>query len=137
MKISLMSMIYKTQYGDTVTPSRHDEASSRHWRCEQGGQQSPWIGEERMSGPIRQLIGPTKTQLKRYLEEASTLLASMVDEKTLEDDKLRLEEVIARITSSVSLLERCNRDWTNVLKDLKGDDKAKEEKEYHRLANGS
>ena len=89
-----------------------------------------------MSGPIRQLIGPARTRLKRYLEEAATLLSTEVEEKTLEDDKLRVEETIARISNSSSLLERCNRDWSEVLKDLKGEEKTKEEKKLHELADG-
>ena len=61
-----------------------------------------------MSGPIRKLIGPAKTRLQCYVEEASSLLSSAVEEKTVTEDKLRVEEVIARINTNVSLLERCN-----------------------------
>ena len=52
-------------------------------------------------------------------------------------DKLRVEEVITRINTSISFLERCNRDWDNLLKDLKGEEKGKEEKEYQRVAEGN
>ena len=62
-----------------------------------------------MSGPIRKLIGPAKTRLQRYVEEASSLPSSTVEEKTVMEDELRVEEVIARINRNVSLLERCNR----------------------------
>ena len=58
-----------------------------------------------MSGPIRKLIGPTKTQLQHYVEEASSLLASAVEEKTAEGEELRIEEVIGRINTNISLLE--------------------------------
>ena len=34
-----------------------------------------------MSGLIRKLIGPVKTRLQRYVEEASSLLSSGVEEK--------------------------------------------------------
>ena len=34
-----------------------------------------------MSGPIGKLIGPAKTRLQRYVEEASSLLSSTVEEK--------------------------------------------------------
>ena len=34
-----------------------------------------------MSGPIGKLIGPAKTRLQRYAEEASSLLSSTVEEK--------------------------------------------------------
>ena len=56
-----------------------------------------------MSGPIGKLIGPAKTRLQRYVEEAFSLPSSTVEEK------MRVEEVIARINTNVSLLERCNR----------------------------
>ena len=62
-----------------------------------------------MSGPTRQLMGPAKTRLQRYVEEASSLPSSTVEEKTVTEDKLRVEEVIARINTNVSLLKRCNR----------------------------
>ena len=61
-----------------------------------------------MSGPIRKLIGPAKTRLQRYVEEASSLPSSAVEEKIVTEDELRVEEVIARINTNVSLLERCN-----------------------------
>ena len=56
-----------------------------------------------MSGPIGKLIGPAKTRLQRYVEEASSLPSSTVEEK------IASREVIARINTDVSLLERCNR----------------------------
>ena len=62
-----------------------------------------------MSGPMRKLIGPAKTRVQRYVEEASSLPSSTVEEKTVTEDELRVEEVIARINTNVSLLERCNR----------------------------
>ena len=53
-------------------------------------------------------MGPAKTRLQRYVEEASSLLSSTVEEKTMTEDELRVEEIIARINTNVSLLERCN-----------------------------
>ena len=87
-----------------------------------------------MSGPIRKLVGPAKTRLQCYVEEASSILSTGVEEKTLEEDKILVEEVIARINTNVSLLERCNHDWSSLLKDLKNEDWSKEEKEYQRVA---
>ena len=87
-----------------------------------------------MSGPIRKLIGPAKTRLQRYVEEASSLLSSRVEEKTLEEDEILVEECI---NTNVSLLEHCNRNWSSLLKDLKTEDRSKEEKEYQRVAKGS
>ena len=48
-----------------------------------------------MSGPIRKLIGRAKTRLQRYVEEASSLPSSTVEEKIVTEDELRVEEVIA------------------------------------------
>ena len=48
-----------------------------------------------------------------------------------------MEEVIDCINTNVSLLERCNRDWSSLLKDLKSEERSKEEKEYQRVADGS
>ena len=42
-----------------------------------------WPGSgSTMSGSIGKLIGPAKTRLQRYVEEASSLLSSTVEEKT-------------------------------------------------------
>ena len=72
-----------------------------------------------MSGPIRKLIGPAKTRLQRYVEEASSLPSSRVEEKTVTEDELRVEEVIARINTNVSLLEMCNRYFIKGFEDQK------------------
>ena len=62
-----------------------------------------------MSGPIRKLIGPAKMRVQCYVEEASSLLSSAVEEKTVMEDELRVEEVIACINTIISLLQRYNR----------------------------
>ena len=90
-----------------------------------------------MSGPIKKLIGPAKARLQRYIEEASSLLVLRIEEKSSEEDEIHVEEVIAHINTNVSLLERCNRDWSSLLKDLKSEECNKEEKEYQRVADGS
>ena len=48
-------------------------------------------------------------RLQRYVEEAYPLPSSAVEEKTVTEDELRVEEVIAHINTNVSLLERSNR----------------------------
>ena len=53
-------------------------------------------------------MGPVKMRLQLYIEEASSLPSSAVEEKTVKEDELRVEEVIACINTNVSLLERCN-----------------------------
>ena len=41
------------------------------------------------------------------------------------------------MTNSVSILERCNRDWVSLLKDLKGEGKKAEDEEHSRAAEGT
>ena len=64
-------------------------------------------------------------------------MASRIEEKSLEEDEICMEEVIARINMNVSLLECCNRDWSSLLKDLKSEERSKEEKKNQRVADGS
>ena len=87
-----------------------------------------------MSGHVRKLIGPSKAQLQGYCDEANKLLSSPVQE---EDEEIISEDLIERMNTNLSLLERCNRDWGNLLKDLSGEEKAAEEKEYNRVAGGN
>ena len=61
------------------------------------------------------------------MEEASSLLLSKVEEKTVMEDELRVEKVIACINTNVSLLESYNHDWASLLKDLYTKEKVKEE----------
>ena len=81
------------------------------------------------------LIGPVKGRLHRYMEEASAILSSPVEEKTIEELEFQVEEIIKRVNTSVSLIERCNRDWANLLRDVKDEEKVKEEKEFERAAD--
>ena len=45
--------------------------------------------------------------------------------------------MVCRIYTNISLLECCNRDWAGLLKDLKGEEKVKEEKEHQKVSEGS
>ena len=47
------------------------------------------------SRAIRKLIGPAKTRLQRYVEEASSLPSYTVEKKIVMEDELRVEEVIS------------------------------------------
>ena len=88
-----------------------------------------------MSGPIRKLIGPARTRIRGYYNEVDKLLSSPVREETMEDEELISEELIECMNTNVNLLERYNRDWMNLLKDLSGESKATEENEYDRVAS--
>ena len=55
-----------------------------------------------MSGPIQRLIGPVRTLLQRYVEEASSLLFFLAEEETVEEDKIQVE-VICCINTNILL----------------------------------
>ena len=90
-----------------------------------------------MSGPLRRLIGPAKARLLRYLKEAAPLLTVSVEEKTMEEQEFTIEELIKRINTTICLLERCNRDWASLLKEIDGEERTKEEAEYQKVTEGS
>ena len=90
-----------------------------------------------MSGPIRKLIGPSRTRLLGYCEEAEKLLSSPIREETMDDEEFICEDLVGRMTTNVNLLERCNRDWVNLLKELSGEAKAAEDTEYNRISGGN
>ena len=46
------------------------------------------------------------------------------------------EYFIKRLSTNGLLLERCNKDWSNILKDLKGEAKASKEREYAKATEG-
>ena len=83
-----------------------------------------------MSGPIRRLLGPTNARLLGYVKKARTIFSAPIDEEDLDKEETMVEDVLQRITTNLILLKRCNSDWLALLKELKGDEKAVEEKEY-------
>ena len=89
-----------------------------------------------MFGPKRKLIGLAKARFQKYYEEANTILSFLVQEKTMEDDEGLAKELIEHTNTNVNLLERCNCDWVNLLKDLGAKTKVAKEKEYDRVAEG-
>ena len=88
-----------------------------------------------MSGPIRRLIGPTKSRLLQYVESVSGLLEKKPVETELDEEESKAEDFANRISSNITFLEKCNKDWSNILKELKGDAKVTEESEYTRVAD--
>ena len=86
-----------------------------------------------MSGPIRRLLGPTKARLQGYIKQARIIFMVPINVSDLEKEEVALEDLIQRLSTNIALLERCNKEWTTLLNELKGDDKLKEEKEYVRL----
>jgi len=98
-----------------------------------------WRSEQdvlELSGAICKLIGPAKARLLRYLQDAETLLSAPISDKEIEEEELRVKELIDRFSTNISILERCNHDWVLLLKETQGETKTAEEKEHERVAEG-
>ena len=48
-----------------------------------------------------------------------------------------VESLINKLTINISVLERCNKNWTGTMKDFKGEAKATNEKEYAHAAKAA
>ena len=57
-------------------------------------------------------------------------------ETTLDEEESKPEDFANRISTTITLLEKCNDDWLNILKELKDDTKVTEEHEYARITEG-
>ena len=90
-----------------------------------------------MSGGIPRLIGPAKSRLEQCIEQAEALLKTKVTaESDLDGEESKVDYFIDRLSMNSLLLERCNRHWSNIIKDTKGEGKATEEQEYARATEG-
>ena len=94
---------------------------------------SSWIQDgtrfgvvDRMSGPLRKLLGPSKARLKRYIEEAERLLAQSLEGKTMEEEEESIEGLIERMNNNVSVVKRCNDDWASLLKTAGAEGRSKD-----------
>jgi len=54
----------------------------------------------------------------------------------LDEEESKAEDFINRISCNIVLLEKCNKDWSNILREMKGDAKVTEECEYARVSKG-
>ena len=60
-----------------------------------------------------------------------------INESDLDKEETQLEDLIQRLSTNITLLERCNKKWTMLLtKLLKGEEKMAEEKEYLWATDG-
>ena len=50
--------------------------------------------------------------------------------------RMDTESLLSGLTINILLLEGCQKDWTGVIKELKGEAKATDEKEYACLGQG-
>ena len=89
-----------------------------------------------MSGPIRKLIGLAKSRLLIYIETANGLMEKRPVETLLDEEESKAEDFANRISTTITLLEKCNDDWSNILKELKDDTKVTKEREYAHVIEG-
>ena len=91
----------------------------------------------RMSGPIRRPLGPMKAHLQGYFKQARTLFMVPINESDLDKEVTQLEDLIQRLSTNITLLERCNKEWSTLLTEFpKGEEKMVEEKEYLCASDG-
>lgn len=57
-------------------------------------------------------------------------------ETTLDEEEGEAEDFINRISTTITLLEKCNDDWSNILKELKDDTKVTKDSEYACVTEG-
>ena len=76
-------------------------------------------------------------RLEQCIEESENLLKTKVTaESDLDGEEGEAEYFINRLSTNSLLLERCNKYWSNILKDVKGEVKATEEREYAQATEG-
>ena len=56
-------------------------------------------------------------------------VASPINEDQIQDKEATIEEYIECINNNISILERCNRDWAMLLKEVRGERKVSKEEE--------
>ena len=57
------------------------------------------------------MIGPTKARLQQYVESAKNLLENKPKEQELDEYESEVEDFLSRLTTNISLFEKCNKDW--------------------------
>ena len=69
-----------------------------------------------------------------YIEMTNGLMERKPVETQLDKEQSEAEDFANRISTNIALLEKCNNDWLNVLKELKDDTiKVTEEHEYTHI----
>ena len=100
---------------------------NKKWCSWQDSTVTSKVTHEVMSGPICTLLGLTRMHLQGYVH--NTFLAYIHYSWHLFGRTWRKKKVDF-MKSNTSLLKRCNDDWMTLLREVKGDLKKKEEKEY-------
>jgi len=58
------------------------------------------------------------------------------NETELDEEESEAEDFVNRISCNIVLLEKCNKDWSNILRETKGDARVAEEREYAKVSEG-
>ena len=58
-----------------------------------------------------------------------------INESDLDKEETQLQDLIQRLSTNIALLERCSKEWTALLTELRGKEKTAEEKDYLRAAD--
>ena len=67
-------------------------------------------------------MGPAKLHLQQYIEAENDLLEmSLLRELELDEIESKTEDYINRLSSNIAILKRCNKDWSALLKETKGE----------------
>ena len=88
-----------------------------------------------MLGLIRKLIRSAKSRLLKC-KMTNGLMERKPVETQLDEEDSEAEDFPNRTSTNIVLLERCNGDWSNILKELKDDAKVIEEHEYACICEG-
>ena len=98
-----------------------------------------------MSGPIRQVIGPTKARLRKLIETGGAVLSAsfLIDAEKSEQENLQiltqnkfaLEILLERISTCVELLRSKNSEWSELMRELEGPALISEEEQYAKVTD--
>jgi len=83
-------------------------------------------------GPVQKILGPARARLEQYIESANSLLEVKPNKHDLDKHESEVEDYLNRLATNILLLEKCNKGWSNIIKEVKGEAKANKEKEYAR-----
>ncbi len=97
-----------------------------------------------MSGPLRQIIGPTKTRLAEYIDNVTDPRPLLDPSQSHEQNLQRLNDLKYnsqfekdRIEKAIHLLDRKNSEWSKYIQQLSGNDKKQEDDLYSTFSSGT
>jgi len=58
------------------------------------------------------------------------------NEAELDKEESEVEDFVNRISCNIVLLKKCNKEWSNILREMKGGAKVAEKHEYAQMSEG-